>query len=255
MKSILYAFITIASAFFMSSCTSNDDAFSNTNQLGSLTIKFDNIFNNSDLIPGNSYVTQFEETLIFDRINYIISNIQLIKEDGSVYTLPKSESYFIIQEVNGQIFSITLPNIPVAAYSKIKFGLGVDEAQFILGATGQGDFLTQANALDMLWNWSSGYKFMAIEGNFTSNSISSSFKIHTGKTGLAYNYVEISQTLPELALVRKDFVPSIHIMVDINKIFNGIKLSEQPEIMGGQKVSDITENASRMFTVHHVHNF
>ena len=255
MKSIFYAIITIASALFMSSCSYNDDSLSTPNQLGSLTFKFDNIFNNSDIIPGNSYVTQYGESLIFDRINYIISNIQLVKDDGSVYTIPKSESYFIIQEINGQIFSITLPNIPFGTYSKIKFGLGVDEAQFLLGASGQGDFLTQANALDMLWNWSSGYKFVAIEGNFASNSIASSFKIHTGKTGLAYNYVEILQTLPELALVRKDFAPSIHIMVDINKIFTDIKLSDQSEIMGGLKVSDITENASTMFTVHHVHNF
>ena len=65
----------------------------------------------------------------------------MTKEDGTTFTYPKSESYFIVDEATAASRLLKLANIPAANYTKIKFGIGVDKAQWELGATGQGDFL------------------------------------------------------------------------------------------------------------------
>ena len=81
---------------------------------------------------------------------------------------------------------------------KVKFGIGVDEAQWKLGAAGQGDFLAQADAAGMMWSWAAGYKFLAFEGTFTSSTVTTAtpFMIHTGKTGTDYNYTEVTVDFP-----------------------------------------------------------
>nr|WP_317631173.1 MbnP family protein [uncultured Flavobacterium sp.] len=256
MKNLTNAIILIASILVMSSCSSSDDQLNNQFGTSAITLKFDQIFNGSDLISGLSYTNQANESLVFDRINYIISNIEFIKDNGDVVRVPKSESYFIVQEQNEQTYNITIRNIPTGSFSKIRFGVGVDEAQFLLGADGQGNFLAYAQSLDMLWSWAAGYKFLAIEGNYTTNTTTQkSFKVHTGKTGLAYNYTEVELQFPELAIVRENFSPSIHIMTDVYSFFNGIRLSDQDQIMGGEKVSTVSNNIPSAFSVHHVHNF
>jgi hypothetical protein len=47
-------------------------------------------------------------------IKYIISNVVLTKEDGTIFTYPKSESYFIVDELNANSRIINLTNVPAA---------------------------------------------------------------------------------------------------------------------------------------------
>lgn len=67
---------------------------------------------------------------------YIISNIVLTKTDGSTYTVPKSQSYFFVNEADVASTILNLPNIPAGNYNKVTFGIGVDQAQFDAGASG-----------------------------------------------------------------------------------------------------------------------
>jgi len=152
-----------------------------------------------------------------------------------------------------------LEGIPAGNYTKITFGIGVDKAQWELGATGQGDFLAQAQAAGMMWSWSAGYKFVAFEGTFTSPTVTTAtdFKVHTGQTGTDYNYKEITLDLPTNAMVRTTITPDIHIVSDVSKIIDGtnkFKLSDKATIMGGTDLTLITANLSNMFSVAHVHN-
>lgn len=239
------------------SCTKEDDVVTGT---GSIEIEYDNSFGGNDLIlTSQSNTTSNSEVLKVSMAKYIVSNVVLTKEDGTEVTYPKSESYFIIDESTTGAQSITLNNIPAGDYTKIKFGIGVDKAQFDLGASGQGDFLTTASTAGMMWSWAAGYKFLAFEGTYTSPTVTTaaSYKIHNGQSGTDYNYAEVTLALPTNAQVRTTITPAVHLKVDLGKIIDGtnkIKLSDGATIMGGAKLVLVTQNIPEMFTVDHVHN-
>jgi hypothetical protein len=264
MKNLLNKVVAVmAISVVFASCTSDEVAISGTGNIG---IEFDNAYGSNDLIlstQGNT--TSNSEVLKISSIKYIVSNIVLTNEDGTSFSYPKSESYFIIDESNTESLTAELLNVPAGNYTKVTFGIGVDKAQWELGASGQGDFLSKAQAAGMMWSWSAGYKFLAFEGTFTSPTVAAdtSFKVHTGQTGTDYNYTEVTIDLPTVAMVRTTITPVVHIVSDLSHIIDGtnkIKLSDNnpagngAAIMGGSNLPLISANLSNMFTVAHVHN-
>ena len=269
MKNILSKSIAfLAVAITLASCHKSDDAISGT---GTLKIQYENGFANNALVLGSPTVaTSKGEVLKISTIKYIISNIVLYNEDGTTYTYPKSQSYFIVDEQTPASLVISLPNVPAGNYNKIKFGVGVDQAQFNLGASGQGDFWTEAQASGMDWSWSAGYKFVRFEGTFTAPNATpavtadTQFMVHTGQTSTDYNYREVTLPLPTSALVRTNIYPQIHLSTDLSQIIDGtnkISLADNngmgmgAMIMGGTILSQVSDNvAASMFSVEHVHN-
>jgi hypothetical protein len=264
MKNLLYkAVAVLAMSAAFTACSNDETTVSGT---GKVALEFDNSFNGNDLIlETQANTTASNEVLKITAIKYIISNIVLTKEDGTTFTYPKSESYFIVDEATAASHVIDLTNVPAANYTNVTFGIGVDKEQWQLGATGQGDFLATAQASGMMWSWSAGYKFVAFEGSFTSATVTTAvpFKVHTGQTGTDYNYTKVSLDLKTKALVRTNITPQIHIITDLSKVLNSnnvIKLSDNnangtgANIMGGSHLPLITQNVSTMFTVDHVHN-
>jgi hypothetical protein len=264
MKNLLSkAIAIIALSAVFAGCTNNDEVISGTGNLG---VEFDNSFGSNDLILSmQANTTSNGEVLKINTVKYIISNIVLTKEDGTTFTYPKNESYFIVDEATEASHLLKLTNVPAANYTRVKFGIGVDQAHYNLGEDGQGVFLTQAQTAGMIGSWSTGYKTLAFEGTFTSPTVanSTSFMVHTGQTGTNYNYTEVTLDLPTKAMVRTTIAPEIHVVADVSKIIDGtnkIKLSDNnmggmgAMIMGGANLSLITANVSAMFTVAHVHN-
>jgi len=247
----------LAIAFTFTAC-SNDDDNTPTGE-GSLKLEFDNVYKSADLAFNTAYTNTNGETVKVSKAKYIVSNIVLTKADGTTYTVPKSESYFIIDEATAASTLLTLPNIPAANYTKVSFGIGVDQEQFLLGADGQGNFLANAQAAGMMWSWSAGYKFIAFEGTFTSAAVTTdtTFMLHTGKTGTDYNYATVTLDLPENALVRTNITPQVHIMADLAQLIDGtnkINFADGAMVMGGAKLALVTANIANVFEVHHVHN-
>jgi len=248
----------------LTSCTKSADSISGT---GTLKIEFEHGFAGNELVLGAANTpNSLGETLKISAVTYIISNIVLIKDDGSTFVYPKSSSYFIIDAAaqTGNP-TISMPNIPAGNYKAIQFGIGVDQAQYELGASGQGNLWTQAQNSGMTWSWAAGYKFLKFEGTFTSSSVTNdtSFMIHTGKTGTDYNYTSVQLALPTQALVRTNISPQIHLSVDLAQITDGthkISLTDANSmgmgamIMGGSQLPLITANLPAMFAVEHVHN-
>lgn len=254
----------MATGLLLASCSSDDTI--TPDEKGKLEVEFDNVFGSANLILNSqANVTSQGETLNVSDVKYIVSNIVLTKEDGSTYVYPKSESYFIVSEANDLSHVLELENIPAGNYTGISFGIGVDEAQYNLGQTVQGDFFAAAQAEDMAWSWSAGYKHLLFEGMFTSATVTTptAFMVHTGKSGADYNYTTVALSFPDMALVRTDITPDVHIFADVAKIIDGtnkIKLTDNnmggmgAMIMSGANLPLITANLSGMFTVDHVHN-
>ncbi|MBS7785699.1 hypothetical protein KIH23_00185 [Flavobacterium sp. CYK-55] len=267
MKKLFMALVaTLGLLYTVSSCSS-DSKSSTPAGKGNIDIEFDQVFGDADLILNTqTNATSQSEDLKISTVKYIVSNIVLEKADGSTYTYPKADSYFIVDEANEASHVLSLSNIPAGDYTKIHFGIGVDKAQWDLGLSGQGDLYTNADAADMVWSWAAGYKFVAFEGTFTSATVTSdtSFMVHTGKTSdTAYNYEEVTLDFPNAAQVRTDVTPDVHIYANVAKIIDGhhtIKLEDHngmgmgAMIMGGDILTDIMHNVSEMFRVDHVHN-
>lgn len=248
----------IVLSFVFASCSNDDEVVSDISGNGNLKLEFDQIYNGADFAFNTAYTNSNGEIIKVSNAKYIVSNIVLTKADGSTCTVPKSESYFIVDEAEEATQLINLPNIPAANYTKISFGIGVDQEQFNQGATGQGDFLATAQDAGMMWSWSAGYKFVVLEGTFSNSTITDEqYWVHTGQTGLAYNYTTVTLDLPENALVRTTITPQVHIFADLSKLIDGtnkINFSEGAVVMGGTKLGLVTANISNMFTVNHVHN-
>ncbi|MDN3596663.1 MbnP family protein [Zunongwangia endophytica] len=253
--SLLFLVVSLAA------CSSDDDAVDTATGENEVRIGFDNGVNGDDLLLGAStYINSNDEVLTINRFNYIVSNFVLIDAEGNEYTYPKDESYFVVSEEN-DLTEVSLKNIPAAEYVAIKFGVGVDQAKYQQGAEGQGDFLEIAENNEMMWSWQAGYKFLNFEGTFTSETVAeaTNFKIHMGSHGSSLdNYREVTLDLPSRALVSDKLSPVIHMAVDANRILDGqnkIKLSEKAVVMIDEvKSPQISENATGMFRVDHVHN-
>ncbi|WP_396154614.1 MbnP family protein [Flavobacterium macrobrachii] len=251
--------LAMVAAIAITSCSDDD----NNNQIsgeGNLKLEFDNMYGDANFAFNTPYTNSNGETIKAEKAIYIVSNIVLTKTDGSIYTVPKSQSYFFVNEADAASTLLNLPNIPAGNYTKVTFGIGVDQAQFNAGADGQGTMWTDAQALGMTWSWAAGYKFIKFEGTYTSSTTTTDtqFKVHTGKTGDVYNYAEVTLDFPENALVRTNITPQVHIMTDLKKIIDGttkINFDESASVMGGTKVQNISaNNVPTMFEVHHVHN-
>ncbi|MGS2762002.1 MbnP family protein [Sinomicrobium sp. M5D2P9] len=255
-KSLLF----IALAGLYTSCSSDDDSASLTGE-GQVSIEFDNGMAGDDLILHTSaYTNGNNETLTIDRLNYIVSNFTLTDDRGNTFVYPKDDSYFVISEESEKT-EITLTGIPAGNYTKLQFGIGVDQEKYLQGAEGQGNFLEEAEQEEMMWSWQAGYKFLNFEGTFISSTVTepAEFKIHMGSHGSSLdNYREVTLNLSTQAIVSEEMNPLIHLSVDADKILNGsdkMLLSEEPVIMiSEEKSPKIAENATEMFSVDHVHN-
>lgn len=252
-----------ALVLIFSSCSKDDDPVQDTTPtgVGTLELEFDNVYGDANLVVGVSNPSNANgEALKVNMIKYIVSNIVLTKADGTTYTVPKNDSYFIVDEATASSQIISIPNVPAGDYKSVKFGIGVDQEKWSLGDTGQGNFLTTATSAGMMWTWAAGYRFIRFEGAFTSSTnTDAGFMVHTGQSGSDYNYREVTLDFPTStkATVRTTVTPLVHIMADLSVILDGtnkVKLSEGAMLMGGQKLKTISDNLVNMFEVEHVHN-
>jgi len=256
----------IAFTTLFASCNDDDNgtpAVEGT--IGDAEVFFDNGVAGDALILGNTYTNSNGESLKINRLNYIVSNFVLIREDGTEYTYPKEDSYFVISQEN-DLHTVHLENIPAGDYKKIRFGIGVDQQRYLQGETSQQSFWDLAAANDLTWTWSTGYKFINFEGSFTSGTVQDNkgFQVHQGSNTSTDNYREVTLILPTTARIRQGEEPSIHIKTDagvildgVNKISLGSNLNQagtSASVMGGENLIKIAENTLQMFQVDHVHN-
>lgn len=260
MKNFKYAVMVLLAATLLS-CSSDDETATISGE-GNLTIEFDNAYNTSDLLlETTTYSANNPEEIKINAVKYIVSNIKLEDDNGNIFVYPKNESYFIVNESDVSSQFISLKNVPAANYTKLTFGIGVDQEKYQQGAEGQGAFLEQATEEGMMWSWQAGYKFLVYEGLFTSTEFpeETAFAIHMGSHGSALdNYKEVTVNLPVSAKLRTNKTPEIHVISDVSKILNGpnkLYLEEKSQIhVDPEKAPLIAENATTMFSVDHVHN-
>ena len=103
------------------------------------------------------------------------------------------------------------------------YHLGLVQIQIVMQWEGQGEFLETADEAGMLWSWATGFKFIRMDGSFSSSSITNDdLNVHMGSVGTSLdNYRAVSLSFPNTVLVRTETQPEIHIKSDISKVFDG----------------------------------
>ena len=222
--------IAISLAFV--ACNSDDDASVANN----VKLEFKNTFSDTEIVLSETENTSDAgQVHRFSELKYVVSNIRLVKADGTevpynVNDLDKGAT--VVNQANPATLNYVLSNIPTGEYKQIKFGLGVRSDLNTLDQTRFPNFyaLAGANDTEMMWEWGTGYRFTKIEGFYDTDN--KEMSIHTGSTVEGTNgdestytqgvdaYRNIVLDLPVNAVVGNK-APKIIINADFDKLLSG----------------------------------
>lgn len=234
MKNLKQYLLLSLTALTLGACSNNDTPAAN-----SVTLAFTNTFNDNTIVLGDATAVAATvntsaagQVHHFSELKYVISNIRLIKDDGTeipynVNDLDKGAT--VIDQAKPASLNYVLGTIPSGTYRQIKFGLGIKQAQNTLDQTRFPNFYAAAGANDtqMMWEWGTGYRFTKIEGFYDTDN--KTMSIHTGSTveGTEGSYTQgvdayrdVTLTLTENAIVGSA-APKISIKADFNKLLSG----------------------------------
>lgn len=242
-----------------------ESAINPATKTNKLSIEFQHFIADSLLILNNStYSNALEQNFTVDKFNYYISNIVLEKTDGTIFTVPQDSSYFLIKTSNKTSQKISLSNIPVGNYQKIKFIIGVDSARSCMPASfRKGSLDIGGAAADMYWTWNTGYIFLKLQcmpiipkGGDSSAAIP--YVYHIGGFGglnnpTLNNIREVSLNFNNsLQLTENSTTAKLIIKADALKVLEGntqVNLATTPTVMLTPYSANIANNYQNMFSI------
>ena len=173
-KTILMAITTVAA---LSSCSKED----NSNSTGKVSLQFDHYVGAEKLTLGTDKAstkayTSNGQTLKFSEVKYVITNVVLVKADGTkvpYHTEDLDKGGFLINQADAASLAPVLNEIPSGDYKGIEFGLGVKkelnnlklQTQFPNFYRLTGEF---KHSGIMHWEWANGYRFVKLEGWYSN---------------------------------------------------------------------------------------
>ena len=175
-KTLLMAITTVAA---LSSCSKKDD--NNDSTPAKVSLQFDNYVGTEKLALGASAsaakaYTSNGQTLKFSEVKYVITNVVLVKADGTkvpYHTEDLDKGGFLINQAKTTSLTPVLSGIPEGEYKGIEFGLGVKKELNNLKLQDRfpnfyrltGEF---KHSGIMHWEWANGYRFVKLEGWYSN---------------------------------------------------------------------------------------
>ena len=224
---------------------------------GKVSLQFENYVGNEKLTLGadanaaKAY-TSNGQTLKFSEVKYVITNIVLVKADGTkvaYHTEDLDKGGFLINQENTASLSPILSEIPEGDYKGIEFGLGVKRELNNLSLQDKfpnfyrltGSF---KQAQIMHWEWANGYRFVKLEGWYSNaTATNDTLSIHMGSAFKGTKVVGedkkvkeikdeylnvdrdafrfISLDFPKTLSVKKGATAKVTIKADLDKLVNG----------------------------------
>lgn len=181
--------------------------------------------NGSALALGSEYTLNDGNKLRLDRFKFFLSNITLVKADGSE-TMVKDVmlvDYDLTPPTNP-----ALPNwtneftleVPAGEFTAIKFDLGVQkELNETDPAAYASDHPLSITTGNMYWSWATMYKFVVLEGkaDVGSGSFDESVVFHTGTDPLYRSVSSISGDFT----TQSGGTTNLSISLDVESLFEG----------------------------------
>ena len=175
-KTILMAITTVAA---LSSCSKKDD--NNDSTPAKVTLQFDHYVGAEKLtlgtdVAGAKAYTSNGQTLKFSEVKYVITNVVLVKADGTkvpYHTEDLDKGGFLINQADAASLAPVLNEIPSGDYKGIEFGLGVKKELNNLSLQDKfPNFYKLTGSFKqkeiMHWEWANGYRFVKLEGWYSN---------------------------------------------------------------------------------------
>ena len=185
-KTLLMAITTVAA---LSSCSKDDNNSKQGEKKpdpelkgeGKISLQFENYVGAKKLVLGTGPANADEytsngQTLKFSEVKYVITNVVLVRADGSKVsynTEDLDKGGFLINQENVASLSPVLNNIPEGDYKGIEFGLGVKKELNNLSLQDKfPNFYKLTGSFKqkeiMHWEWANGYRFVKLEGWYSN---------------------------------------------------------------------------------------
>ena len=148
-------------------CSKTEAPTPDEEKTGQFSIEFDNIMGEETLsFEPRVYKNAKGESFRIKLLQYFISNIKLYKADGSSYTVPQDDSYFLVNAAD-RTTRFTKVKVPEGNYEKVEFVIGVDSARSSMPVekrTGVLSFNPEEGheGGGMYWGWNSGLSLIHI---------------------------------------------------------------------------------------------
>lgn len=272
MKKITYSlfFVLLSNLFFSAACKKAATAPVSDTETTTMSVEFDNVVGGQNLaLNSETYRNAAGEDFSVSLLQYFISNIQLRKTDGTIYTVEQDSSYFLIKE--GNVASrFAKFKVPPGDYNQLTFILGIDSLRSTMDITKRTGVLDPSGTHEsgMYWGWNSGYIFFKMEGSSPSAPVDPTgqrkYRYHIGGFGgysapTINNIKKITIDLTASGIVkpRAGRKANVHLLVDILKVFNGattLNISSNPTVMFSAYSVNIANNYTSMFTHDHTEN-
>lgn len=218
---------------------------------------FHNHFGSDELaLNTGTYTNMHGEQLKITIFDYWITNIKLIKSDGTEYAEP--ESYRLLR---GNDIAATghfhVEDVPAGTYTGVKFTMGVDVARNTSGA--QTGALDPAVCTGMYWDWSTGYIQAKMEGTSPQSTLTGNMiSYHIAGVQPGYESPrEVTLTFPNNMVIGEK-AGSIEVKADAAKWFgptNNIKIADMPTMTyAGANAVKFADNIKGMFSIESVGN-
>lgn len=255
MKTYIKLIVSILILSLLVACKKkNEDPAPVTPGVQSLTFRMTPKVGNDTLDFSSAFVTENNERYTLSMFRYYMSDISLIKTDGSEIKI--ENKVFLI---NPNTSDYILGDVPAGDYKALRFSVGLNNVQNHVDPTTfpiNHPLAIQSPAIH--WSWNAGYIFLMIEGScdttatnidpLTYGQYSHPMFFHIGMDPLLTK-VEVANTSFSVTANQTNVV-NIH--SDINKLFKGIDLKTEnaSHTMGTMPLaSKVAANIPSMFMI------
>jgi hypothetical protein len=203
-----------------------------------LEVEFRAIYNNQALSLKSEEHQFQEKKIVFTRLKYYITNIELCLGDESVWKEPNSHHLIDQEQIEASKITLKIPE--AIHYDKIKYQVGVDSLTNVSGAMG-GDLDPTKG---MYWAWNSGYINFKLEGIYEDcPTRKNKFQFHIG------GYVQNVASVQDLEHKTKEG-KRIVVNVQVDQFLETLNLEEEHTLMSpSRKAVKFAERAAFIFKV------
>jgi hypothetical protein len=185
------------------------------------------------------YTNQDGRKLSLKLAQMYISDIQLVKLDGSIYKVA-DKNFLKVFETEGY----KLENIPVGNYKAIRFKVGLNSTINAIEPTNS-SYSSLLNKSEMWFTnpfQSNGYVFANIKGKIDTTVAKNGPLIpFSYKIGTVANLVEVA--LPDKNFtVSEGMLAYSHLIIDYSKVFEGIELNQ----VNNLTINSISDNSTSL---------
>lgn len=186
-----------------------------------------------------------------DMAQLYISDIQLVKLDGSYYNVPSNGVLKVFESE-----TVNIGNVPVGNYKTVRFKVGLSPTVNALEATTSG-YINLLNQPEMWFSSTAqpdGYTFLNFSGSIDSTIAKTGDKVpFEYKIGTNANLTHIEMPAQNFTIY-KDVVGYVHMKIEYDRLFDGIQLSNNANLHVKTKADNalpiveiIKQNIAKMF--------